>query len=110
MRLIDADDLIAKCGNWYTEEGTEDGFIATIKDIVDQMPTIAVEWRWIPCEEKHPDETGWYLVILNDGRHAIRWYSSHGWEVIPGNDVIAWLPDPEMYKGILYKGISGSSK
>ena len=24
-RLIDADALIAKYGNWYTEEGTEEG-------------------------------------------------------------------------------------
>lgn len=26
MRLIDADALIDKYGDWYTEEGTEDSF------------------------------------------------------------------------------------
>ena len=47
MRLIDADDLIAKYGNWYTEEGTEEGFIGVIKDLVEHMPTIELELRWV---------------------------------------------------------------
>ena len=100
MRLIDADELIAKCGDWYIEEGSEEGFIGTIKDLVEKMPTIiTIEWRWIPCEEKHPDETDWYLVTLNDGRHATRWYSTiHDWERIGDNYVVAWLPNPEPYK------------
>ena len=111
MRLIDADDLIAKLGDWYTqglhtsgrepsrEESPEKVFLEVIKDIVEHMPTIAVEWRWIPIEEKHPNETDWYLVTLDDGRHSIRWYSSlHGWERIAGNDVISWLPHPDPYR------------
>ena len=40
MRLIDADALIDKYGDWYTEEGMEEGYIGTIKGIVDSMPTI----------------------------------------------------------------------
>ena len=40
MRCIDADALIDKYGEWYTEEGTEEGYIGTIKGIVDSMPTI----------------------------------------------------------------------
>lgn len=50
MRLIDADALIARCGSWYTEEGTEEGFIRILKNIVDMMPTIEPErkkGRWI---------------------------------------------------------------
>lgn len=50
MRLIDADALIDKYGEWYTEEGTEVGYIGTIKGIVDSMPTIEPErkrGRWI---------------------------------------------------------------
>ena len=43
MRLIDADALIDKYGDWYTEEGTEEGYIGTIKGIVDSMPTIEPE-------------------------------------------------------------------
>lgn len=43
MRAIDADALIARCGSWYTEEGTEEGFIGTLKNILDLMPTIEPE-------------------------------------------------------------------
>ena len=115
MRLIDADDLIAKLCNWYTpepsiEESFEEEFfkgyiegyievVKEIKDLIKQMPTIiTVDWRWIPCEERSPDKNDSYLVTLDNGKRAFRWYSSHGWECIAGNDVIAWLPNPEPYK------------
>ena len=50
MKLIDADALIEKCGEWYVEEGPEDGFIGTIKQLIDAQPTIKPErktGRWI---------------------------------------------------------------
>ena len=40
MRLINADALIEKCGEWYLEEGTETGFIGTLKSLIDEQPTI----------------------------------------------------------------------
>lgn len=40
MRLIDADTLIEKCGDWYVEEGPEEGFIGTLKSLIDEQPTI----------------------------------------------------------------------
>lgn len=99
MRLIDADDLITKYGDWYTEEGPEEGFIGTIKDLVDQMPTITPELCWIPCKERCPDENNWFLVTLADGRCTPRFYYGDGWdEDHKGRDVIAWLPNPEPYK------------
>lgn len=39
-RLIDADAVINKYGEWYTEEGSEEGFIGTIKDIINLVPTV----------------------------------------------------------------------
>ena len=51
MRQIDADALIAKCGNWYVEEGTEEGFISNLKHLIDLQPTIEPERktaRWVP--------------------------------------------------------------
>jgi hypothetical protein len=56
MRLIDADALIDKYGDWYTEEGTEEGYIGTIKGIVDSMSTIepSAQPEIIYCREcKH---------------------------------------------------------
>ena len=43
MRIIDADALIEKCGDWYVEEGTESGFIGTLKNLLATMPTIQPE-------------------------------------------------------------------
>ena len=43
MRPIDADALIEKCGDWYVEEGTESGFIGTLKNLLATMPTIQPE-------------------------------------------------------------------
>lgn len=39
-RLVDADALIAKYGDWYTEEGTETGFIGTIGMLLKDVPTV----------------------------------------------------------------------
>ena len=43
MRPIDADALIEKCGGWYVEEGTESGFIGTLKNLLATEPTIQPE-------------------------------------------------------------------
>ena len=40
MRQIDADALTEKYGDWYVEEGSEEGFIGTIKQLIDAQPTI----------------------------------------------------------------------
>jgi len=43
MRPIDADALIEKCGGWYVEEGTESGFIGTLKNLLATEPTVQSE-------------------------------------------------------------------
>ena len=47
MRMIDADALIEKYGNWYIEEGPEEGFIGTLQQLVDEEPIVQPE----PCED-----------------------------------------------------------
>lgn len=39
-RLIDADKIKATYGEWYTEEGTEEGFIGTVENLIDLIPTV----------------------------------------------------------------------
>ena len=39
-RLIDADAMNEKYGDWYTEEGTEEGFIGTLKYLIAEQQTI----------------------------------------------------------------------
>lgn len=61
MRLVDADAMIDKYGEWYTEEGTEEGYIGTVKGIVDSMPTIE------PARKKGK----WILVTDGNGQHYV---------------------------------------
>ena len=114
MRPIDADALIAKCGDWYTEEGTEEGFIGTIRDMVDSIPTIDPELKWIPCSERLPED-GTYIVYAPDytgGSSSAKechngimfskikngkWSIEHGYHKRP-NCVWAWMPLPEPYQ------------
>jgi len=67
MRPIDADALIDKCGGWYVEEGTESGFIGTLKNLLATEPTVQPEpheghWIWVAgdlecseCHTRYPD-------------------------------------------------------
>ena len=55
-RYIDADALIEKCGEWYTEEGSEEGYIGTLKQLLDKQPTIEPkQGKWIDAEIRHED-------------------------------------------------------
>lgn len=102
MRLIDADALIDKYGDWYTEEGTEEGYIGTIKGIVDSMPTIEPDYKWIPCSERLPERRKHYIVTdFGDVEEACYTCDGH-WFSVDGNklkDVTAWMPLPEPWRG-----------
>ena len=39
-RLIDADELVNQYGDWYTEEGTEVGYIGALKWLIYEAPTV----------------------------------------------------------------------
>lgn len=58
-KYIEAERFVECFGNWYTEEGTENGFIGTIKDLVKQTPAEDVQevrhGRWIENETAYAD-------------------------------------------------------
>ena len=60
MRLIDADLLVEKYGDWYTEEGPEEGFIGTVKDLVDLMPTIESDKKFGRWKSMWEDGQNYY--------------------------------------------------
>lgn len=115
MRLIDADALIEKCGEWYTEEGSEEGYIGTLKHLLNKQPTIEPKQGWIPCSERLPEEDGHYIVYapsysggsssgkeIHNGVMFSR-FKSGKWSVEVGyhkrpNCVKAWMPI-EPWKG-----------
>lgn len=121
MRLIDADEfknyirgalddvkhLYKDNGAWAKE--ITDSFCMDI----DEQPTFEAEPRWIPCSERLPEESGQYLITVKyehvDGYEDI--YAEHGvwegekWDMFcfghcgKVEDIIAWQPLPEPYRG-----------
>lgn len=41
--LIDRQAAIEKYGNWYVEEGTEEGFISDMKHFLEMLPSVEPE-------------------------------------------------------------------
>ena len=63
-KYIDAEEFIERFGDWYTEEGTEIGFIGPIKDLVYQMPAADVV-EVLRCKDCQ------YRYVLNRGESSI---------------------------------------
>ena len=84
MRLIDADALVTKYGDYYVEEGPEDGFIGTLKCLVDMQPTIG---GWISVKDDLPNE---HDSIFANHPHL----SKHMW-VKESDNVIVYVRFPD---------------
>ena len=107
MRLIDANALIEKCGDWYVEEGTESGFIGTLKNLLATEPTVQPDPQWIPVSERLPEGYADVLccnkysdmmigMIYENSASDTRFSVESDAEIM--HDVIAWMPLPEPYK------------
>ena len=106
MRLIDADTLVTKCGDYYVEEGPEDGFIGTLKTLIDMQHTIG---EWVSVEDKLPDKCGNYLVYFGKG-DGIKmktafwltgkriWKGAEAYSTL--NGITHWMPLPEPPKEV----------
>ena len=59
------------------------------------------EQRWIPVSERMPEESGWYIVTVEDETDThLRWFSTlHGFEWEEKDNTIAWMPLPKPYEG-----------
>ena len=69
-KYIDAERFVEYFGDWYTEEGTESGFIGTVKDLVEQMPAADVErhGRWVKVDD-NPYE---YVAVCSVCRNEVK--------------------------------------
>ena len=69
-RLIDADSLIEKLETWQSEAAKIGAdvnytFASAVIAQVNMEPTVEPERRtgkWIPCDERLPDKTDFYLI------------------------------------------------
>ena len=63
------------------------------------------ERQWTPCRERLPEEKGEYMVTVEYFWHgetgrmltSSRYTKTKGWHISEGR-VIAWMPEPELYK------------
>lgn len=84
---------------------------------IHKLPSVNTEPRWIPVNERLPENRDEVLISLADGRITIASYNDHflpffnkpiGWGVdtkrfvfdFSSEDVIAWMPLPEPYKEV----------
>lgn len=71
-----------------------------VNTALDTVIEAAEETRWIPCNERLPEEAGVYLVSMNRlgyPQREVDGFVCGRWERF-GNDVIAWCEIPQPYK------------
>jgi len=91
-----------RCGAVTDQCGLE-----TAHDLIEKLPPAQPEQRWIPCCERLPEESGYYIVTAHDGvghRTTFVKYQkkAKSWDLTGARSywrVIAWMPLPEPYKG-----------
>lgn len=112
MKLIDADALVKDGYVLHrTYQQDEKTMVYETKRIED-VPTVQIEPKWIPCSERLPHGSCSDLVnvsIHDDSGDTPLDYTSCGWVTTDGeywivdneinNYVIAWMPLPEAYHG-----------
>lgn len=90
------------------------GCMDVAEEILEGLPSMESEPKWILCSEELPEENGQYLITIkykhfNDSYEDV--YTEHGewldgkWDMFcfghcgEAEDIIAWLPLPEpLYK------------
>ena len=102
-------------------EFIDDRDVFDIMESIESLPSADRPTGWIPVSERLPDDDGRYLVTYpllrrDDLWVATAWYgtppmpnrpvkgkcffvSDDEWGDVPYDDVVAWMPLPEPYKG-----------
>lgn len=112
MRLIDADALVSALNNGRLKDQTGravpfNAGVAFALTMVEYAPTIDAVPRWIPCEERLPENSNTVLITKksvfgNDNVVCFGWYTGDNhWAIINYKEpnVIAWMPLPDPYVG-----------
>ena len=79
---------------------------------IEELPSAQPEQIWIPCSERLPEESGYYIITAHDGvghRTTFVKYQkkAKSWDLTGARSywrVIAWMPLPEPYMGADMRG------
>ena len=69
------------------------GKLPSAYDNICEMPSAQ---QWVPCKERLPEKDGEYLTTTEDGLCDVESYGDGEWFY---DDVVAWAPLPEPWKG-----------
>lgn len=80
-------------------------------DVYADLDPVTMESYWIPCEERYPEEEGWYLVtwVDFDGESAVAKVRFFEGEFLTCFTVTAWMPLPREYKPAEQKGVQDNA-
>lgn len=96
-------------GDWYVEEGTEEGFIGTVKQLLERLPSAQPEVKVlrVPCAEKPIDM---FDALSEEEKRQNKWYAegygdamkelSAQPEIIRCKDCKYWMPYDWMFNKI----------
>ena len=73
----------------------------SFEDIINTLPSIQSEQRWIPVTERLPEKSGYYLATVDIGWKIVDViFFNNGSGFLMANTVKAWKPTPEPYQGV----------
>ena len=72
----------------------------------EEIERLKEQHRWIPVEERLPEDREDVLVYMKRGCILVAWYGPRGkkWHIVPSDvgmlheDIAAWMPLPEPYQ------------
>lgn len=72
----------------------------SFEDIINTLPFVQSEQRWIPVTERLPEKSGYYLATVDIGLKIVDViYFNNASGFLMANTVKAWKPRPEPYQG-----------
>lgn len=99
--VLEFEEYVGEPATWDKPYPKGDLYVKS--EIIERIPSVEPERRWIPISEKLPDKEGWYLVTDDSG--GVLWLEVEHYDPESGlkpfctiQNPIAWMPLPEPYK------------